>query len=83
MSAAVSCQAECAKRGNSIKFDDVSLTIFAWDNIPVTIYHQGSTAASCGYPRLLRIQTDEGLEGHAFLGSVSNPASMDAAQPIR
>src|SRR5471032_2619675 len=66
-----------------MKIDDVSLTIFAWDNIPVTIYHQGATAASGSDLGLLRIHTDSGLEGHAFLGSASNPASMDGAQLIR
>jgi len=32
---------------------------------------------------LLRIHIDAGLEGHAFLGSASNPASMDGPQLIR
>jgi hypothetical protein len=66
-----------------MKIDDVSLTIFAWDNIPVTTYHQGATAASGSNLGLLRIRTDAGLEGHAFLGSASNPAAMDGPQLIR
>jgi L-alanine-DL-glutamate epimerase-like enolase superfamily enzyme len=66
-----------------MKIDDISLTIFTWDNIPTTIYHQGSTAASGSNLGLLRIQTDDGLQGHAFLGSASNPASMDGPQLIR
>ena len=66
-----------------MKIDDVSLTIFTWDGIPSTIYHQGSLAASSSNLGLLRIHTDAGLEGHAFLGSASNPASMDGAQLIR
>jgi L-alanine-DL-glutamate epimerase-like enolase superfamily enzyme len=66
-----------------MKIDDVSLTIFAWDNIPVTVYHQGATAASGSNLGLLRIRTDAGLEGHAFLGSASNPAGMDGPQLIR
>ena len=56
------------KRGNSVKIDDVSVTIFAWDNIPVTIYHQGATAASGSNLGLLRIRTDAGLEGYASSG---------------
>ena len=32
---------------------------------------------------LLRIHTDAGLEGHAFLGAATNPASMDGPQLIR
>ena len=31
----------------------------------------------------MRIHTDAGLEGHAFLGSATNPASMDGPQLIR
>ena len=29
-----------------MKIDDVTLTIFAWDNIPATTYHQGFLASS-------------------------------------
>jgi L-alanine-DL-glutamate epimerase-like enolase superfamily enzyme len=66
-----------------MKIDDVSLTIFAWDDIPATIYHQGAIAASASNLGLLRIRTDAGLEGYAFLGSASNPAAMDGPQLIR
>ena len=66
-----------------MKIDNISLTIFAWDNIPATIYHQGALAVSGSNLGLLRIHTDTGLEGHAFLGSASNPASMDGPQLIR
>jgi hypothetical protein len=60
-----------------MKIDDVTLTIFAWDNIPATTYHQGSLASSGSNLGLLRIRTDTGLDGYAFLGSATNPASMD------
>jgi L-alanine-DL-glutamate epimerase-like enolase superfamily enzyme len=66
-----------------VKIDDVSVTIFGWENIPVTIYHQGATAATGSNLGLLRIHTDAGLEGYAFLGSASNPAAMDGPQLIR
>ena len=66
-----------------MKIDDVSLTIFAWDGIPATRYHLGALAASTSNLGLLRIHTDEGLEGHAFLGAATNPASMDGPQLIR
>src|ERR1700736_3923879 len=66
-----------------MKIDDVTLTIFTWDNIPATTYHQGSLASSGSNLGLLRIHTDAGLEGCAFLGSATNPASMDGAQLIR
>ena len=58
---------------------DVSVTIFTWDNIPATTYHQGALSASGSNLGLLRIRTDSGLEGHAFLGSATNPAAMDGA----
>jgi L-alanine-DL-glutamate epimerase-like enolase superfamily enzyme len=66
-----------------MKIDDVTLTIFTWDNIPATTYHQGSLASSGSNLGLLRVHTDAGLEGLAFLGSATNPASMDGPQLIR
>jgi L-alanine-DL-glutamate epimerase-like enolase superfamily enzyme len=66
-----------------MKIDDVSLTIFTWDNIPATNYHTGTATAGNSNLGLLRIHTDAGLEGHAFLGSATNPASMDGSQLIR
>jgi hypothetical protein len=44
-----------------MKIDDVSLTIFTWDNIPATIYHQGALSSSTSNLGLLRIRTDAGL----------------------
>ncbi len=66
-----------------MKIDDVSLTIFTWDNIPATNYHTGTATAGASNLGLLRILTDSGLEGFAFLGSATNPASMDGPQLIR
>jgi L-alanine-DL-glutamate epimerase-like enolase superfamily enzyme len=67
-----------------MKIDEVSLTIFTWPGIPATRYTSGSqTAGGASNLGLLRIQTDQGLEGHAFLGTATNPAAMDAAQLIR
>ncbi len=66
-----------------MKIDDVSLTIFTWDGIPATRYHLGALASSTSNLGLLRIHTDAGLEGHAFLGAATNPASMDGPQLIR
>src|SRR5439155_25493300 len=53
---------------SDMKIDDVSLTIFTWDGIPATRYHLGALASSSSSQGLLRIHTDAGLEGHAFLG---------------
>ena len=67
-----------------MKIDEVTLTIFTWPGIPATRYTSGSqTAGGAGNLGLLRIHTDQGLEGHAFLGSATNPASMDGPQLIR
>jgi L-alanine-DL-glutamate epimerase-like enolase superfamily enzyme len=61
-----------------VKITDVTLTLFAWDNIPPTTYgtHTGRLAGS-GALGLLRLITDEQIEGHAFLGSAINPATSD------
>src|ERR1700749_630781 len=66
-----------------MKIDDVTLTLFAWNDIPVTRYHQGALATTGSDLGLLRLRTDAGLEGFAFLGSAANPASMDGPQLIR
>src|ERR1700744_3504255 len=61
-----------------MKITDVSLTLFAWDSIPPTSYGQHS-ARPTGKSELglLRIHTEEGVEGPAVLGTSSNPASLD------
>ena len=60
-----------------MKITDVTLTLFAWDDIPPTQYGQHSRFAGSSALGLLRIVTDEGVEGHAFLGSASNSATTD------
>ena len=67
-----------------MKILDVTLTLFAWDDIPATSYgaHTGrfSGASKLG---LLSINTDAGITGHAFLGSAFYAADMDGASLIR
>ncbi len=65
-----------------MKITDVSLTLFAWNDIPPTQYGQHSKFAGSSSLGLLRLATDEGVEGHAFLGSASNPATTDGQGPI-
>lgn len=60
-----------------MKITDVTLTLFAWDDIPPTTYGQHSKFAGSSALGLLRIVTDQGIEGHAFLGSASNSAATD------
>ncbi|MFI5003280.1 MAG: enolase C-terminal domain-like protein [Reyranellales bacterium] len=60
-----------------MKITDVSLTLFAWDDIPATQYGQHSRFSGSSALGLLRIRTDDGVEGNAFLGSASNSAAVD------
>jgi L-alanine-DL-glutamate epimerase-like enolase superfamily enzyme len=66
-----------------VKITDVTLTLFAWTDIPSTQYgrHTGRFGGESQLG-LLRIMTDEGLEGHAFLGSASRSAEFDGASLI-
>ena len=67
-----------------MKITEISLTLFAWDDIPATSYgsHTGkfSGASKLG---LLAIATDQGITGHAFLGSAFFPADSDGGTLIR
>jgi L-alanine-DL-glutamate epimerase-like enolase superfamily enzyme len=66
-----------------VKITDVTLTLFAWTDIPSTVYgrHTGRFGGQSQLG-LLRVVTDEGLEGNAFLGSASRSAEFDGASLI-
>lgn len=66
-----------------MKIDDVSLTLFRWDGIPATRYggHTGQFSGG-SVLGLLRVRTDDGIEGHAFLGSAMFSAELDARMLI-
>jgi L-alanine-DL-glutamate epimerase-like enolase superfamily enzyme len=67
-----------------MKITDVTVTLFAWTGIPATTYHAGSdNTAGCSTLGLVRISTDAGIEGHAFLGSAMNPGGPDSEALIR
>jgi L-alanine-DL-glutamate epimerase-like enolase superfamily enzyme len=67
-----------------MKITEVTLTLFSWDSIPPTSYgHRTARPTGKSDLGLLRIITDEGIEGHAFLGTSSNPASLDGPALIR
>ena len=67
-----------------MKITDVSLTLFTWSGIPTTTYGRHSPRFSgTSDLGLLTLRTDEGVEGHAFLGSSSRSAAMDGASLIR
>ena len=63
-----------------MKITDVSVTLWEWQDIPPT--HYTKTVASSGTRStqmgLLRIRTDDGIEGHGFLGSAMGSARYDA-----
>ena len=67
-----------------MKITDVTLTLFAWDDIPPTSYgaHTGrfSGGSKLG---LLTITTGDGIMGHAFLGSAFYPADLDGPSLMR
>ena len=67
-----------------MKITDVTLTLFAWDNIPATSYgaHTGRFSGNSKLG-LLAVTTDDGITGHAFLGSAFFAADMDGAGLIR
>ena len=67
-----------------MKIQDVTLTLFSWDDIPSTSYgaHTGRFAGGSKLG-LLAITTDQGITGHSFLGSAFFPADMDGASLIR
>ena len=67
-----------------MKIDDVTLTLFTWDDIPSTLYggHTGEFKGQ-SHLGLVTIKTSEGIEGHAFLGSASRSAENDAGSLIR
>lgn len=65
------------------KIDAVTLDLFSWDDIPKTQYgiHTG-TFGGASQLGLLTVKTDDGVEGHAFLGSASRGAQMDGESLI-
>ncbi len=67
-----------------MKITDVSLTLFAWDDIPATTYgpHSGRFGGESQLG-LVRIATDQGVEGHAFLGTSMYPADQTGPSLIK
>lgn len=63
-----------------MKIADVKVTIWEWNDIPPTRYtlKVKSSSSRSTHMGLVRIQTDEGLEGNAFLGNALSPLAGDA-----
>jgi L-alanine-DL-glutamate epimerase-like enolase superfamily enzyme len=68
-----------------MKITDVMITVFAWDDLPARQFgrHTGKMPGGRSELGLITIRTDDGVEGHAFLGSSSRGATYDAASLIR
>ena len=63
-----------------MRISDVKVTVWEWKDIPPTRYtlrvkSSGTKSVEMG---LVRIITDEGIEGHAFLGSALSGLGGDA-----
>ncbi|HYR40637.1 MAG TPA: enolase C-terminal domain-like protein [Methylomirabilota bacterium] len=67
-----------------MKITDVHLTLFGWDDIPATTYgrHTGKFSGKSQLG-LVTVETDEGVKGHAFLGSSMRGAHMDGQSLIQ
>jgi L-alanine-DL-glutamate epimerase-like enolase superfamily enzyme len=67
-----------------MKITDVTLTLFAWAGIPPTTYgrHTGKFSGTSQLG-LLTVRTDDGVEGHAFLGSAMRSAALDGESLIQ
>jgi L-alanine-DL-glutamate epimerase-like enolase superfamily enzyme len=67
-----------------VKVTDVTLTLFGWPDIPVTRYgHHAAPLGGESQLGLVTIRTDQGVEGHAFLGSAMRGAHLDGASLIQ
>ncbi|MBT4340728.1 MAG: mandelate racemase, partial [Chloroflexi bacterium] len=67
-----------------MKITDVTVTLFKWEDIPTTNYSplSGKIGGESDLG-LVKISTDEGIDGHAFLGSSSQPARLDVQSLIK
>jgi L-alanine-DL-glutamate epimerase-like enolase superfamily enzyme len=67
-----------------MRITDVTLTLFAWDDLPTVEYSPHNPRISeSSQLGLVTVSTDQGVEGHAFLGSAMRSAELDALSLIR
>ena len=66
-----------------MKITNLTVTLFAWENIPLKSYDAEAkivtTSSDLG---LVKIETDEGLNGYSLLGLSLHPASLDASRIV-
>lgn len=66
-----------------MKITDVTLTLFRWENLPEAKYMGGAGSAGREVQMgLVTITTDEGIEGHSFLGASMRGANLDGVSLI-
>jgi L-alanine-DL-glutamate epimerase-like enolase superfamily enzyme len=66
-----------------MKITDVSLELFTWKDLPATNPSWNLQLGEATQLGLLRVSTDAGIEGHAFLGSSVQSADLDGLSLIR
>ena len=67
-----------------MRITDVTVTLFAWDDLPTIQYSpQNPRIGGTSQLGLLTVSTDQGVQGHAFLGSAMRSAELDALSLIR
>lgn len=67
-----------------MRITDLTVALFAWEGLPSIEYSpHNPTTASQSQLGLVSIATDQGVEGHAFLGSAMRSAELDAVSLVR
>ena len=68
-----------------MKVTDLSITLFAWEGLPPRQFgrHTGRMTGGTSQLGLVTIDTDQGVQGHAFLGSSNRGANFDAESLLR
>ncbi len=64
---------------NVVKIADIKVTVWEWQDIPATRYTSRVVSSGSGTAQmaLVRILSEDGLEGNAFLGSALSPLGND------
>ena len=67
-----------------MRITDLTVTLFGWEDLPAIEYspHNPRTA-NRSQLGLVAIATDQGVEGHAFLGSAMRSAELDAVSLVQ
>jgi L-alanine-DL-glutamate epimerase-like enolase superfamily enzyme len=67
-----------------MKITELTVTLFAWEGIPSARYGRANPATRArGELGLVCVSTDQGLQGHSFLGSSFRSALLDVESLVR